>query len=140
MTPRSAAAVWGLMLALLVAAAACGAGDPLKMTELRRARSGEMDVILLSAHDGLRHGKDAFTIEFRAVPDGHLVDVGSVRASANMPMPGMPMFGSIDVARTGVLGRYAANGEFSMAGTWRMTIQWDGPAGQGSVTFPGTVQ
>ena len=43
------------------------------------------------------------------------------------------MFGSIDITPTSLTGRYAANGEFAMAGTWRMTIQWDGPAGQGSI-------
>ena len=57
-----------------------------------------------------------------------------------MPMPGMPMFGTIDVQRTDVPGRYAATGEFAMAGTWRMTIEWDGPQGRGSVTFSGSVQ
>ena len=57
-----------------------------------------------------------------------------------MSMSGTPMMGTIDVARTDVAGRYAATSEFSMAGTWRLTIQWDGPAGQGSVTFPGSVQ
>ena len=140
MTRRLGAAVrWGLLLTMCFASAACG-GDPAKMTELRRVKSGEMDVVLLSPHDALRHGKDAFTIEFRATSDGHLIDVGTVRASANMPMPGMPMFGSIDVQRTAVPGRYAANGEFSMAGTWRLSVEWDGPAGRGSVSVSGTVQ
>jgi len=63
-----------------------------------------------------------------------------VRASASMSMSGTPMIGTIDVARTDVAGRYAATSDFSMAGTWRMTIRWDGPAGPGSVTFPGSVQ
>ena len=95
--------------------------------------------VLLSPQDGLRHGKDVRR-QFRSVPGGALVDVGNVRATATMPMAGTPMFGTLDVQRTDVPGRYAANGEFSMAGTWRMTIEWDGPAGHGSVTFPGGVQ
>ena len=57
-----------------------------------------------------------------------------------MPMAGSPMFASIDVKRTDVAGRYEADGDFSMAGTWRITLQWEGPAGQGSVSFPGSVQ
>lgn len=32
-----------------------------------------------------------------------------------------------------------ANGEFSMAGTWRMAVEWDGPAGKGLVLFRGNV-
>lgn len=109
------------------------------MTELQRVKSGTVDVVLLSPRDGLRHGKDTFIIEFRSA-SGNPVDVGTVRGSASMSMAGTPMLGSIDVARTEVVGRYAATGEFSMAGTWRMTVQWDGPAGHGSVTFPGSVQ
>src|SRR4029077_7421089 len=57
----------GLMLTL---AAAGGAGcrkaeqaPPLK--ELQRARSGTINVVLLSDADALRRGKDSFVLEFR---------------------------------------------------------------------------
>jgi YtkA-like protein len=131
---------WAVMF-LLAAAAACGrAGNTAKLTQLEQVKTGTMTVTLLSSHDSLNHGKDTFVVEFRSVPDGRLVDVGNVRGSANMPMSGTPMFGSIDVMPTAVAGQYAASGEFGMAGRWRMTIQWDGPAGQGSITFSATVQ
>ena len=123
-------------LVLTMAATCCG---PASLTELKRTKSGTLDVVLLSPRDGLRHGNDSFVIEFRSASGG-LTDVGTVRASASMSMSGTPMMGTIDVARTEVAGRYAATSEFSMAGTWRMTMQWDGPAGPGSVTFPGSVQ
>ena len=55
-------------------------------------------------------------------------------------MPGMPMFGSIVVQRTDVPGRYRAEGDFGMAGTWRLNVDWDGPKGRGSVAFSGSVQ
>ncbi len=128
-------ALW--LIVVTLAAIGCGREN---LTELQKVRSGMLDLVLLSPRDGLRHGNDTFIIEFRSTSSGALVDVGNVHASANMPMAGTPMFGTVDVQRTEVPGRYAANGEFSMAGTWRMTIQWDGPAGQGSVTFSGTVQ
>jgi len=99
-----------------------------------------LDVVLLSPHGALHHGRDTFVIEFRSTGDGRLADVGNVRGSATMPMPGMPMFGSIDVKRTDVAGRYTADGQFEMAGTWRMTVEWRGPAGEASVTFAGTVE
>ena len=138
---RAQAATWAVILVIAVTAAACGrANDAAKLNELQRVKSGTLDIVLLSPRDGLRHGKDTFVIEFRPTSGGNLIDVGSVKGSANMPMPGMPMLGTLDVKRTDVAGRYEANGDFSMAGTWRMTIQWEGPAGQGSVTFPGTVQ
>ena len=108
------------------------------MTELLRLKSGTLDVVLLSPDEALRHGKDTFTIEFRT--GGRIVDVGGVRVSANMPMPGMAMFGNIDVQPTSVPGRYTASSDFGMAGTWRMTIEWDGPAGRGSVSFARSVQ
>jgi len=69
-----------------------------------------------------------------------LADVGTVRASANMPMPGMVMSGGLQVTPTGVPGRYAATAEFGMAGAWQMAIEWNGPAGQGSMNFQGGVQ
>jgi len=66
--------------------------------------------------------------------------VGVVKASASMSMSGVPMLGSVAVERTEVPGRYRADGDFSMAGTWRVAIEWEGPAGKGSVSFSGTVQ
>ena len=129
-----------MALSLMVVTLAAIGCSRTNMTEVQKVRSGMLDLVLLSPRDGLRHGNDTFVIEFRSTSGGTLIDVGNVHASANMPMAGTPMFGTVDVQRTDVPGRYAANGDFSMAGTWRMTIQWDGPAGQGSVTFPGSVQ
>jgi hypothetical protein len=98
-----------------------------------------VDVVLLSA-DGALHQKDPFTIEFRSSAGGSLVNVGAVRASANMPMPGMPMFGTIEVRPTDVPGRFTAKGNLEMTGGWRIAINWDGPTGPGAVNFVGTVQ
>ena len=132
----------GVLTALLaMAVVACGRGnDSGTLTEVQRVRSGMVDVILLSPRHAIRHGKDTFVIEFRSAPEGTLADVGTVKGNATMPMAGMPMLGRIDVIRTNVAGRYEANSDLSMAGTWRMAIEWNGPMGQGSVTFSGTVQ
>ena len=119
-------------------ATGCGGGSA-KLTELQRVRSGTIDVVVLSPRDALRHGKDDFVIEFKAA-DSSLVDVGDVRASASMSMSGTPMLGSINVQRTDIPGRYRAEGDFSMAGTWRLNVEWDGPAGKGAVAFSGSVQ
>lgn len=130
-----AAAGWTLAVALFVSA--CG-GAP-ALTELQKVRSGAIDVVLLSPRKALQHNQDEFVLEFRSA-DGSRVDVGDVRASASMPMPGMPMFGSLSVQRTDLPGRYRAAGEFSMAGTWRLSVEWNGPVGKGSVTFSAAVQ
>ena len=135
------ASMVGLVVAMAATGASCrGVDDTTGMTELQRLRSGSLDIVLLSRNDALHKDKDTFTIEFRSAPEGTLVDVGSVRLSANMPMPGMAMFGKIDVQPARIPGRYTANSDFGMAGTWRMTIEWDGPAGRGTVNFAGSVQ
>ena len=128
-----------IVMAAVVSAAGCGGGASAPLTQLESAKSGGLQVVLLADHEALRHGKDAFVIEFRS-ESGALVDVGAVKVGASMPMPGMPMFGTIDVQRTDVPGRYAAAGEFSMAGRWRITVDWDGPQGRGQVSFSGSVQ
>ena len=118
MIRQPGATVCGLTIVLALSVTACSGGTA-KLTELQKVRSGMLDVVLLTPREALRHGKDDFVIEFRAA-DGKLVDVGDVRASASMSMSGVPMLGSIAVQRTDVPGRYRADGEFSMAGTWRV--------------------
>jgi YtkA-like len=109
-------------------------------TVVQTIRAGDLDIVLLSPTGTLRQGRNSFTFEFRRTGSTTLVDVGSVRASANMPMPGMVMSGGLQVTPTGVPGRYAATAEFGMAGAWQMAIEWNGPAGQGSVNLQGGVQ
>jgi hypothetical protein len=135
------AARWMLsfVLASCLTASACGRGAPAALTQIQSVKNGPLEIVLLSDHEAIRHGKDSFVIEFRSSTNGNLTDVGSARASASMPMSGAPMFGSIEVKRTDVPGRYAATGDFSMAGTWRMKVEWDGSDAPGSVSFPGTV-
>ena len=130
--------VAGLILLLTVVVLGCGGDTDADMVELQRLESGDMDVVVLAPQDGLKNGSSEFLIEFRS--NGTLTDVGDVRASSTMPMPGMPMFGSIDVQRTDVVGRYRARSEFSMAGTWQIAIEWNGPEGRRSVSFASSVQ
>ena len=124
----------------LAITAACKGGRSATLTELQRIRSGALDIVLLSQSGALRHGKDQVVIEFRSAADGSLVDVGDVQGSATMPMAGMPMLGTIDVRRSDVAGRYLVSTQLEMAGTWRTTITWTGPAGPGSVTISATAQ
>jgi hypothetical protein len=107
---------------------------------VQTVRSGDLEIVLWSPTGTLQQGRNRFTIEFRRAGSDTLVDVGTVRARANMPMPGMVMSGGLQVTRTSAPGRYQASAEFGMAGAWQMAIEWDGPAGRGSVNFEGTVQ
>jgi Cu(I)/Ag(I) efflux system membrane protein CusA/SilA len=106
---------------------------------VQEVRSGDLRIVLSSPTGALRPGRNSFRIEFRS-GGGQLVDVGTVRATANMPMPGMVMSSGLQLRRTGVPGRFEATAEFGMAGAWQMTVEWDGPAGRGSVNFQGAVQ
>jgi Cu(I)/Ag(I) efflux system membrane protein CusA/SilA len=106
---------------------------------VQRVAAGDLQVVLLSPTGTLHQGRNTFTIEFRSA-DGRLVDVGAVQASANMPMPGMVMSSGLQLQRTSVPGRYAGTAEFGMAGTWPMAIEWNGPAGHGSINLEGAVQ
>jgi hypothetical protein len=122
----------------LMACLGCGRGEqgaPLK--ELQRAHSGTLDVVLLSEGESIKQGKGAYVIEFRDGTGG-LVDVGTVKISASMAMPGMaPMFGDNSVTPSSTQGRYNVASDLGMAGTWRFMISWDGPAGRGSASLPG---
>lgn len=138
MSQRWAPIVGGLLLVVFGAVCA-GCRSSANLTEVRRVSSGHVDVVLLS-RDGALHQKDPFTIEFRSPSNGNLVNVGAVHASATMPMPGMPMFGSIEVRPADAPGRYTAKGNLEMTGGWRIAIEWDGSAGRGAVNFVGTVQ
>jgi Cu(I)/Ag(I) efflux system membrane protein CusA/SilA len=109
-------------------------------TVVQTVRAGDLEIVLLSPTGALRQGRNTFTIEFRRAGSDTLVDVGTVRASATMSMPGMVMSGGLQVTATPVPGRYVATAEFGMAGAWPMAVQWDGPAGRGSVNFQGSVQ
>jgi hypothetical protein len=121
--------------------ASCGETPPpdSDRIELQRARSGDVEVVLLSDDGALTHGKDTITIEFRR--GGRLVDVGMVNAGATMPMAGLPdMLGSVFLEKGDAPGRYKAETDLSMSGGWTLKLDWDGPAGKGSASFQPTVE
>jgi YtkA-like len=129
----------GWIVAVLLCSA-CGGGDrAASLKEVQRAKAGALNIVLLSEGDSLKRGKGGFVVEFRDA-SGSLVDVGNVTISATMPMAGMaPMFGESTVMPTEMRGRYEVASDLEMAGTWRLNIAWDGPAGKGSTSVPGTV-
>jgi YtkA-like protein len=124
---------------VVVVLAACGGADrAAQLKELQRVKAGPLNVVLLAPGDALKQGKGSFVLEFRDEAGG-LVDVGSVMVGASMPMAGMaPMFGECTVTPATTKGRYDVSSDLGMAGTWRLQIGWDGPAGKGSASLPGT--
>ena len=129
----------GVVLAMMVVVVGCRNAAQAQLNELQRVHSGTLDVVLLSEGEALRLGKGTFVLEFKD-PGGQLVDVGTVKVTATMSMPGTaPMFGDNIVKEAATKGRYEVASDLGMAGTWRLTVEWNGPAGRGSASLPGTV-
>ena len=101
-------------------------------------RSGDIEIVLRSRMGIFRQGRNSFTVDFRQ--SNNLIDAGTVRASANMSMPGMVMSSGMQLQPSGTPGRYLGTADFGMAGAWQFAIEWDGPASRGSATFEGKVQ
>lgn len=127
---------------MCTAVLACArAADTRPLKELQRAKSGDLTVVLLATNDALKPGKDTAVLEFRSGADNHLVDVGAVKVSATMPMAGMaPMMGSMFVKPGDQAGRYAIETDLTMAGTWQLAVEWNGPAGSGKTMLSGPVR
>ena len=107
---------------------------------VQTVRSGDVEILLRAPDRVFRQGRNSFTVEFRSAQSHSLVDAGSVRASANMTMPGMVMSSGMQLQRSETPGRYMGTADFGMSGAWQFAIDWDGSAGRGSTSFEGKVQ
>jgi Cu(I)/Ag(I) efflux system membrane protein CusA/SilA len=140
---RPAVAVLGVGLIALIAYTFAtrndrtGQGD---LTVVQTVHGPRVDVVLLARGGTLRSGESRFAIEFRKPNSTTLLDVGSVSIAANMSMPGMLMPADLEIRRARAPGRYDVDGRFGMAGTWQISLAWNGPDDQGSVQFQGSVQ
>ena len=108
-------------------------------TVIQTVPAGDLSVTLRSTTGALRQGRSEFLVEFRDTATGELADVGRLDLAAAMPMPGMVMSAGAEVFPAGT-GMYRVVADFGMAGAWRLALEWNGPRGQGSVTFNGEVQ
>jgi Cu(I)/Ag(I) efflux system membrane protein CusA/SilA len=128
-----------VLAAALVLRRLPGRGATASEPTIQQVQSGELIVLLRSGGGSLHQGHNVFTLEFRSRSTNALVDVRDVHLSGAMTMPGMAMSGGIEVQRLGP-GRYHAVGDFGMSGAWRFSLEWNGPAGAGSVSFNGDVR
>lgn len=129
-----------IVAAVTLTAIGCRGPNPgSDLIEVQRVRAADLDVVLLSDDGVLAHGKDVVTVEFRRGET--LVDVGSVKAVATMPMAGMaPMMGSVFLESGDAPGRYKAETDLSMSGGWTLNLEWDGPAGKGKASLQTTAE
>ena len=114
---------------------------PANLTVLHTQTVGDTEVRLLAedGQTGLTQGRSPFWLEFRTTSTGELTSVSDVRVSASMTMPGMVMAAPVAVEAAGP-GRFHGSAEFSMAGTWRWSVEWQGPGGRRSASFDGEVR
>src|SRR6187455_401869 len=94
---------------------ATAAGPAAEGRVVLTVQSGDTNIVVLSPTGILRNGRNTLTIEFRSA-SGALLDVGTVRVSANMTMPGMVTPGNVQVQPSSMPGRFTATAEFGMAG------------------------
>ena len=83
----------------------------------------------------LQNSMNDILIEFRDTASGDLVDVGTVKFDLDMNMPGMVMHSGSTIKPTGTPGQYRAGVKPDMGGDWMATLRYEGPRGNGSVSF-----
>jgi hypothetical protein len=124
-------------LALLMLAAACGAGGGAGDREIKSDKVGALTVTLANSDGVLRHGEQELTVTFKDA-SGKAVDVGS--ASLNFYMPAMGAMAAMNDAATltttSTPGVYRAKVTLQMQGDWQAQVTYEGPAGTGKGSFP----
>jgi hypothetical protein len=127
-------------LAVLLGAAACGAGGT-GAKEIKSGAAGNLTVTLANADGRLRQGEQELNVTFKDA-SGKAVDVGS--ASLNFYMPAMGTMAAMNDAATLTTtptpGVYRARVNLQMGGEWQAQIAYEGPAGAGKGSFPVTAQ
>ena len=134
-----------LVFAIVLASAGCQhqqASPASTGTQLQKVQAGDLDVVLLAPTASLKTGQDdSFTLEFRRTGSDALVDVGTVKVAATMPMAGMPpMMANAEATPSGTPGRYTVKSHLTMTGTWSFGVEWQGPAGNGSAKLSANAQ
>ena len=128
-------------LALLSAAAACGAGGGAGAKEIKSGRVGGLTVTLANSDGVLRHGEQSLTVSFKD-QSGQTVDVGSASLNFYMPAMGtMPaMNDAATLTTTSTPGVYSARVNLQMSGDWQAQVAFEGPAGAAKGSFPVTAR
>ena len=94
-------------------------------------------VITLKSETGQwKPGPNKFVLEF-TTRDGQPLDAGKATLSTSMTMPGMgPMIAGARLTPDKTPGRYLGTISFPDSGVRQVTVNWDGPGGNGSARFP----
>lgn len=126
------------LFALTLLATACKGGGGASGGEqaIKSTKSGDMTVALSSASGLLKNGENELMVTFTDAT-GQPVDVGA--ASLNFHMAGMGSMAEMNdratLTTTETPGKYRAQVNIEMGGTWEAQIVWQGAHGTGKATM-----
>ena len=125
--------VAGAILAIAASfAAGCRSADPSNEKVIKSMKSGELTITLSSSTGELKNGENDLMITFFDGA-GKPVDVGA--ASLNFHMAAMGSMAEMNdrasLTTTEVPGKYRAQVNIEMAGSWEAQIKYQGPHGSG---------
>src|SRR5436853_112833 len=120
---------------------ACGGGGGTSNNEktIKSTKAENLTITLASPTGQLKAGENDLTLSFTDA-SGKTVDAGAVSLKFHMPAMGS-MAEMNDLARlttTSIPGRYRANVDIEVNGTWEAVINYEGPQGNGRASM--TVQ
>lgn len=106
------------------------------MRVIQTQKTRDVVVTLMSDSGQWKPGKNTFVLEFTSAKDKQPMDPGKVSLNTSMTMTGMaPMIAGATLTPDKAPGRYLGTIEFADAGTRKVTVSWEGPAGKGSARF-----
>ncbi|HXP87841.1 MAG TPA: FixH family protein [Bryobacteraceae bacterium] len=125
------------MIAIAAILTGCNAKnqDVSKLKTVETHKAGDLNLVLMNDIGELKQGQNDFVLQFQN-QQGQPIEVGAVQFQSSMIMPGMaPMSGDSEIAPAGQTGTYRVKANFADSGSWRFTVEWSGPRGQGKTTF-----
>ena len=127
------------LLMIIALFAACGTGGSGGEKVIKSAKAGEMTVTISSPAGELKKGENDLIVTF-ADAAGNPVDVGA--ASLNFHMAAMGAMAEMNdkatLTTTETPGKYRAQVNLEVAGTWEAQVKYQGSHGSGQTTM--TVQ
>jgi hypothetical protein len=125
-----------LLLFVILAGAACGAGSPAGEQVLQTTKTDHLNVTLASTSGPLKHGENDLFLMFTDA-SGKPVDVGA--ASLNFHMGAMGTMAEMNdratLTTTDLPGKYRARVKLGMGGSWEAQIAYQGPQGTGKTSM-----
>jgi hypothetical protein len=103
---------------------------------IKTTKAGDVTVALMSDTGDLKNGENDLLLTF-ADASGNPVDVGAASLTFHMPAMGAmaEMNNRSTLTTTDAPGKYRAQVNIEMPGTWEARIAYEGPRGKGQTTM-----